>query len=85
MVLCLFLDIYSHIHTHTPILYIRRVFPSLHLNFCILLVLGMKVYVTDEKELIMEPSIKWAGNPNVLVAVKAFGLKATVQVYALLC
>ena len=45
----------------------------------------MKVYVTDEKELIMEPSIKWAGNPNVLVAVKAFGLKATVQVYALLC
>lgn len=28
----------------------------------------------------MEPSIKWAGNPNVTVAVKAFGLKATVQV-----
>ncbi|KAL4616186.1 hypothetical protein ACB092_07G180500 [Castanea dentata] len=41
---------------------------------------GMKVYITDEKELIMEPSIKWAGNPNVTVAVKAFGLKATVQV-----
>ncbi|KAG7978211.1 hypothetical protein I3843_05G073400 [Carya illinoinensis] len=40
---------------------------------------GMKVYVTDEKELIMEPSIKWAGNPNVTIAVKAFGLKATVQ------
>lgn len=41
---------------------------------------GMKVYVTDEKELIMEPSLKWAGNPNIAVAVKAFGLKATVQV-----
>ncbi|MED6184819.1 Arf guanine nucleotide exchange factor syt1 [Stylosanthes scabra] len=41
---------------------------------------GMKVYVTDEKELIMEPSIKWAGNPNVTIGVKAFGLKATVQV-----
>ena len=41
---------------------------------------GMKVYMTDEKELIMEPSFKWAGNPNVIVAVKAFGLKATVQV-----
>jgi len=40
----------------------------------------MKVYVTDEKELIMEPSVKWAGNPNVTVSVKAFGLKATVQV-----
>ncbi|KAJ9549054.1 hypothetical protein OSB04_021597 [Centaurea solstitialis] len=41
---------------------------------------GMKVYVTDEKELIMEPSIKWAGNPNVSVVARAFGLKATVQV-----
>ncbi|KAJ8765097.1 hypothetical protein K2173_010580 [Erythroxylum novogranatense] len=41
---------------------------------------GMKVYVTDEKELIMEPSVKWAGNPNITVAVKAFGLKATSQV-----
>ncbi|KAJ4823638.1 Synaptotagmin-2 [Turnera subulata] len=41
---------------------------------------GMKVYVTDEKELIMEPSVKWAGNPNITIVVKAFGLKATVQV-----
>ncbi|CAI9781991.1 unnamed protein product [Fraxinus pennsylvanica] len=41
---------------------------------------GMKVYVTEEKELIMEPFLKWAGNPNVTIAVKAFGLKATVQV-----
>ncbi|GFP97547.1 synaptotagmin-1 [Phtheirospermum japonicum] len=41
---------------------------------------GMKVYLTDEKELIMEPSLKWAGNPNVTVAARAFGLKATVQV-----
>lgn len=41
----------------------------------------MKVYVTDEKELIMEPSLKWAGNPNVTVVVKAFGLKATAQVF----
>ncbi|KAJ8560340.1 hypothetical protein K7X08_004398 [Anisodus acutangulus] len=41
---------------------------------------GMKIYVTDEKELMMEPFLKWAGNPNVTVSVKAFGLKATVQV-----
>lgn len=41
---------------------------------------GMKVYATDEKELIMELSMKWAGNPNITVAVKAFGLRATVQV-----
>lgn len=41
---------------------------------------GMKVYVTDEKELILEPFLKWAGNPNIIVAAKAFGLRATVQV-----
>ncbi|MQM11634.1 hypothetical protein Taro_044540 [Colocasia esculenta] len=41
---------------------------------------GMKVYDTDEKELIMEPSLKWASNPNITVVVKAFGLKATVQI-----
>uniref|UniRef100_A0A2P2KZP5 Uncharacterized protein MANES_05G145400 n=1 Tax=Rhizophora mucronata TaxID=61149 RepID=A0A2P2KZP5_RHIMU len=41
---------------------------------------GMKVYITDEKELIMEPAMKWAGNPNIIIAVKAFGLRATVQV-----
>ena len=40
----------------------------------------MKVYITDEKELIMEPSLKWAANPNVTVVAKAYGLKATVQV-----
>lgn len=40
----------------------------------------MKVYITDEKELIMEPSFKWAGNPNVTVKLKAFGLRATAQV-----
>lgn len=40
----------------------------------------MKVYITEEKELIMEPVIKWAANPNITLAVKAFGLKATVQV-----
>ncbi|KAJ9186432.1 hypothetical protein P3X46_002005 [Hevea brasiliensis] len=40
----------------------------------------MKVYITDEKELIIEPSMKWAGNPNVIIAAKAFGLRATVQV-----
>ncbi|KAK3157893.1 hypothetical protein QOZ80_2AG0129850 [Eleusine coracana subsp. coracana] len=41
---------------------------------------GMKVYTTEEAELIMEPSIKWAGNPNITVVVKAYGLKATAQV-----
>lgn len=42
----------------------------------------MKVYNTEEKELMMELGLKWAGTPNILVAVKAFGLKATAQVRA---
>jgi Ca2+-dependent lipid-binding protein len=41
---------------------------------------GMKVYTTEEQELIMEPSIKWAGNPNILAVVKAYGMKASIQV-----
>ena len=49
-------------------------------HMLVLFLTGMKVYVTGEKELIMEPSIKWAGNPNVTIAVKAFGLTATIQV-----
>ncbi|XP_073106442.1 synaptotagmin-2 isoform X4 [Elaeis guineensis] len=40
----------------------------------------IKVHITAEKELIVEPSLKWAGNPNVTVLVKAFGLKASIQV-----
>eukprot|EP01018_Ginkgo_biloba_P023876 Gb_12878 [translate_table: standard] len=40
---------------------------------------GIKVYDTQEQEMIVEPALKWAGNPNVIVAVKAFGLRATVQ------
>ncbi|KAJ0969943.1 hypothetical protein J5N97_022820 [Dioscorea zingiberensis] len=41
---------------------------------------GMKVYTTDEKELIMEPLLKWAGNPNITVVVRSYGLKVTLQV-----
>ncbi|KAG6537042.1 hypothetical protein ZIOFF_002120 [Zingiber officinale] len=41
---------------------------------------GIKVYTTDEKEIIIEPSLKWAGNPNVTIVVKAYGLKLSIQV-----
>lgn len=40
------------------------------------------MYDTKEKEVILEPSFKFAGNPNIIVAVKAYGMKATVQVSA---
>lgn len=41
---------------------------------------GLKVYETNEKELIMEPSIKWAGNPNIVVVVNICSLPIRVQV-----
>ncbi|KAM7260516.1 hypothetical protein ACFE04_011189 [Oxalis oulophora] len=41
---------------------------------------GMKVLMTDEKELIIEPFLKWAGYPNIIAAAKAFGLRAIIQV-----
>eukprot|EP00249_Psilotum_nudum_P004672 c18179_g1_i1 orf=700-2313(-) len=40
---------------------------------------GIKSYETQEREMIIEPAVKWAGNPNITVVVKAFGMRATVQ------
>ncbi|CAL9149366.1 synaptotagmin-2-like [Musa acuminata AAA Group] len=40
---------------------------------------GMKVYITEENELTLEPSLKWAGNPNVITVIKAYGLRLTIQ------
>lgn len=64
--------------------FLKFVFVIKFLEQCSLLVFymsGMKVYITDEKELIMEPLLKWAGNPNITIVIKAFGLRATVQVF----
>ncbi|XP_061999818.1 synaptotagmin-3-like isoform X1 [Rosa rugosa] len=40
---------------------------------------GLKVYETNEKELIMEPSVKWAGNPNIVVVIKILSIPITLQ------
>ncbi|CAL5343473.1 unnamed protein product [Camellia sinensis] len=40
---------------------------------------GLKIYETNEKELVMEPAIKWAANPNVIVVVKLLSVRITVQ------
>ncbi|CAK9185418.1 unnamed protein product [Ilex paraguariensis] len=40
---------------------------------------GLKTYETNEKELVMEPSIKWAGNSNIVVALKLLSLRITIQ------
>ncbi|OVA18052.1 C2 calcium-dependent membrane targeting [Macleaya cordata] len=40
---------------------------------------GVKVYETNEKELVLEPVIRWAGNPNIILVVKFLSLRITVQ------
>lgn len=40
----------------------------------------MKAYDTEERELVMEPAMKWAGNPNITLVLKILSLSITVQV-----
>ncbi|GAB4836442.1 Synaptotagmin-3, variant 2 [Ancistrocladus abbreviatus] len=40
---------------------------------------GMKTYETNENEVLMEPSIKWAGNPNIVLVVKLLSMRMKFQ------
>ncbi|KAK4430926.1 Synaptotagmin-3 [Sesamum alatum] len=40
---------------------------------------GMKVFETNERELVMEPAIRWAGNPNIIVAVTISSIQVKIQ------
>ncbi|VFQ63471.1 unnamed protein product [Cuscuta campestris] len=40
---------------------------------------GLKVYETNEKELVLEPSIKWAGNANVIVSIELLSARIRLQ------
>eukprot|EP00271_Cylindrocystis_brebissonii_P006518 TRINITY_DN19297_c0_g1_i1.p1 TRINITY_DN19297_c0_g1~~TRINITY_DN19297_c0_g1_i1.p1 ORF type:complete len:594 (-),score=180.44 TRINITY_DN19297_c0_g1_i1:905-2686(-) len=40
---------------------------------------GVKVYDTTDDEVILEPVLKWAGDWNIIVALKFLGIKASVQ------
>ncbi|XP_044509247.1 synaptotagmin-3-like [Mangifera indica] len=40
---------------------------------------GIRVYETNEKELVMEPAMRWAGNPNIVLVIKLLSLQITVQ------
>ncbi|KAK9289505.1 hypothetical protein L1049_007660 [Liquidambar formosana] len=44
--------------------------PSIH---------GIKVYESNENELVIEPAVRWAGNPNVTLVLKLLPLRITVQ------
>lgn len=41
---------------------------------------GLKVFETNERELVMEPAFKWAGNPNIIVTLTISSVQVTVQV-----
>ncbi|PON67979.1 Synaptotagmin-like mitochondrial-lipid-binding domain containing protein [Trema orientale] len=43
------------------------------------LVYGLKVYETNEKEVVMETPVRWAGNPNISLVIKLLSLKITVR------
>lgn len=53
---------------------------SLIIHFDLCYTPGVKVYETNEKELIMEPAVRWAGNPNIVLGLKVLSLEITVQV-----
>ena len=38
------------------------------------------MYETNEKELVMEPAFRWAGNPNIILTLKLMSLRLTIQV-----
>nr|GMC50115.1 synaptotagmin-3 isoform X1 [Ipomoea batatas] len=40
---------------------------------------GLKVYETNEKELVLEPAIKWAGNSNIVVSIVLLSARIRVQ------
>ncbi|KAA8516550.1 hypothetical protein F0562_016944 [Nyssa sinensis] len=40
---------------------------------------GIKVYESNEKELVFEPAVRWAGNPNIVLVLKVLSLRITVQ------
>jgi Ca2+-dependent lipid-binding protein len=44
------------------------------------LLYGLKVYETNEQELVLETPIRWASNSNISLVIKLMSLNITVQV-----
>ncbi|XP_075499125.1 synaptotagmin-3-like [Primulina tabacum] len=40
---------------------------------------GLKVVETNERELVMEPAIRWAGNPNIVVVLTISSIRVPIQ------
>ncbi|KAF8007726.1 hypothetical protein BT93_K1656 [Corymbia citriodora subsp. variegata] len=54
-------------------------FESLSLGTLPLAIHGVKVHETNENELVLEPAIRWAGNPNIVLVLKLLFLRIRVQ------
>lgn len=44
---------------------------------------GIKVHETNENDLVFETAVRWAGNPNIALALKLLSLQITLQVRSL--
>lgn len=64
-------------HGHRPIEAIT--FETLSLGTLPPTIQGVKVYETNENQLVIEPAIKWAGNPNIVIAIKISSLRIKIQ------
>ncbi|CAN0909224.1 SYT3 [Linum grandiflorum] len=40
---------------------------------------GLKVLETNENDIVLEPAVRWAGNPNITLVLKLMSLPITVQ------
>ncbi|XVE75376.1 hypothetical protein DITRI_Ditri12bG0089400 [Diplodiscus trichospermus] len=54
-------------------------FGNLSLGTLPLEIHGLKVCETNEKELVLEPAVRWAGNPNIVLVLKLLSFRITVQ------
>ncbi|KAE7996982.1 hypothetical protein FH972_001658 [Carpinus fangiana] len=54
-------------------------FKTLSLGTLPPVIYGLKVFETNEKELVMEPALRWVGNPNIVLGLKLLSLQITVQ------
>ncbi|KAL5721124.1 hypothetical protein ACHQM5_013722 [Ranunculus cassubicifolius] len=55
-------------------------FESLTLGTLPPIINGIKVYETNEKVLVIEPAVRWAGNPNINILLKLLFLRLNVQI-----
>ncbi|XP_076924601.1 synaptotagmin-3-like [Bidens hawaiensis] len=68
-------DYIGHGHRHIKAI----TFETLSLGTLPPIFQGVKVCETDENQLVMEPAIKWAGNPNIVMVVQVSAFRIKIQ------